>query len=122
MIEELIPFLFVISIAFFKSIADTLQHHFSISIFGRFKGNKFIDPSESNAFKKSLSALSRLLTGSFIDLWHISNSAMLMSAFIGIIYTTGVWFSWVTLLFMWLCYFVVFEFFYGFWLCFPPKK
>jgi hypothetical protein len=62
--------LFVIA-AMSKAVADTLQHHFSISIFGKLNP-KFWDPAVSSTKKLFWITKYRL------DAWHLANSAMIV--------------------------------------------
>jgi hypothetical protein len=127
---ELLIFGFIALMAFFKSIADTLQHHFSTSLFAKWTGNVWVDPKISWKEKYNFGLIQRYLRGTWFDLWHFSNSAMLMSAFGGfIIILRGAnipdnlcWRDSMLVLFMWLAYGVVFEFFYGIWQMLAPKN
>jgi hypothetical protein len=114
--------LFVVLMAFFKSLSDTLIHHFDTSVFKRWKGNKFVDSQVSWKEKYNYGLFVRWIRGTWGDLWHLSNSAMLTSAFVAFalaIQSDVVW--WHQVLIYWVVYGVVFEFFYGIWQIKKPK-
>lgn len=121
--ETLLILIFVILISFFKSIEDTLAHHFDTSLFGRWKGNKYIDPKVSWKEKYNYGWFIRLLRGTWFDLWHLVNTLELLSAYFGF------WFAFKTdfsiYLFIPMCFmshWIIFEFWYGFWQIFTPKN
>jgi hypothetical protein len=78
--------IYIILIAIFKAFSDCLKvDQFDNSIFSKFKGSKFWDIRVAekkyhtwNIFMYSLVCIS--------DAWHLSNTIMLSSAFIGIYY------------------------------------
>jgi hypothetical protein len=63
--------LFLILAGAFKAVADTLLHHYDISVFRR-KDRKFWDPSISWRYAKILR-----WTSYKMDAWHLFNSAMI---------------------------------------------
>lgn len=62
--------LFVMSAAIFKALADTVQHHFSSSIFRN---------SDANFFDPNISWKKPTILGYRVDFWHLANSAMIVS-------------------------------------------
>jgi hypothetical protein len=69
----MLPLIFIFLAAFFKAVADTLEHHCGISIFKRLNP-KFWDPDISYRHTKFLP-----LTRYRPDAWHLSNSLFLWS-------------------------------------------
>jgi hypothetical protein len=63
---------FIFFAALFKSVADTLQHHYDTSIF-KHKAPKFWNPAISYRYVKFLP-----LTKYRPDGWHLANSAMIV--------------------------------------------
>lgn len=59
--------------AFFKAVADTLQHHFDTSIFRNYD-YKWWDPNRSWRYIKFIP-----LTKYRPDAWHLANSLMIIS-------------------------------------------
>ena len=69
----LLPILFLVLAAFFKAVADTLQHHFETSIFKN-KDVRWWNPAFSWKYVKFLP-----FTKYRLDAWHLSNSLMIVS-------------------------------------------
>lgn len=66
----MIPVLFIVLAAFFKAVADTLQHHYSTSVFKNMKA-EWWDPAVSWRHVKTI-------FGYRPDAWHLANSAMII--------------------------------------------
>src|SRR5688572_6441304 len=65
--------------AFFKAVADTLQHHYYVSVFKNLNPNWW-DPNESWKYVKLLP-----LTGYRPDAWHLANSFMIVCFILAIV-------------------------------------
>jgi len=59
--------------AFFKAVADTLQHHYDISVFNKLDG-RWWNPEVSWKYVKFIP-----LTKYRLDAWHLANSLMIVS-------------------------------------------
>ena len=73
--------LFLVFLALLKAIADTLKipQVFESSIFYKYKGNSFIDPTSSYIKVSKYPKWKRLLTGSFYDLCHLVSSLYIIT-------------------------------------------
>lgn len=95
--------LFVIGAGFFNPIMDTLEHHFSTSIFKNLNP-KFWDPliSSDSAYR---------IGGYKIDAWHISKSAMIVCWCFAVVFYPG-GFNWIDFCFAGYFYNITFSLFY----------
>ena len=104
---SLASILFIAAAAIFKSIADTLQHHFDTSVFKN-KNPKWWNPMKSWAYVKFLP-----LTKYRPDAWHLANSAMIIS-FIAAVVAYKPQLPWYAEMAIGgLCFNLIFEFFYA---------
>ena len=99
--------LFIILAAIFKAIADTLVHHFDTSVF-KYKDRRFWDPSISWQYAHRLR-----FTSYPVDGWHISNSAMIVSFCLAIVFHHPVLKWWLELLIAGTLFNLVFNIFYN---------
>lgn len=72
--------LIILLAAIFKAIADTLQHHYSTSVFRKLP-YQYWNPNESWKYIKFIP-----LTKFRPDAWHLANSAMIVSFILAVIF------------------------------------
>lgn len=102
----MISLLFISLAAVFKAVADTLAHHFDISVF-RDKPRKYWDP---NIITKT----GPKIFGYPIDAWHISNSFQILSWFgFGLTYRATLEHWWLDLAAGGICFNLIFSLFYN---------
>lgn len=80
----------IVLAAFFKAVADTLQHHFGTSVF------RYLDPRFWNAEISWQYAHFLKFTRYRLDGWHLANSGMIVS-FIGAVAAAPAFPWWVIL-------------------------
>jgi hypothetical protein len=99
--------LFIFLAAVFKSIADTLQHHYYNSVFERFNQN-YWNPAISWKHVKFLP-----FTKYRPDAWHISNSLMIVSFLLAAAFNDLAWHPVVVVVALGLWYNLIFNLFYN---------
>jgi len=102
----LVTILFISLAAFFKAIADTLAHHYDNSIFRKLP-YQFWDANMSWKYIKIIP-----FTGYRPDAWHLSNSAMIISFIMGIVFYKPHYAWWIELLASGILFNIVFGIFY----------
>lgn len=75
-----LSYIFVALGAIFKAIADTLYHHFSISIFKNLDSH-YWNPTVSWEYIKVIK-----FTGYRPDAWHLANSSLIFSFILAIVF------------------------------------
>jgi hypothetical protein len=81
----ILTYIFLILAASCNAIMDTLQHHFSTSIFKN-KNPKFWNPNVSWQFVNFLP-----FTKYRADAWHLAKSVMVINICISIVFFNGYW-------------------------------
>jgi hypothetical protein len=79
-------YLFIVLAAICKAVADTLQHHFSTSVF-KYKDPRFWNPAVSWQHAHRIR-----FTKYPVDAWHLSNSLMII--FFCAAAVSGTYFKW----------------------------
>lgn len=102
----MLTILWLIVAAIFKAVADTLQHHFSSSVFKSSNPN-FWNPNESWKYARRVFSYP-------VDAWHLSNSFMIVAFILAAISHHQVIMTWwVECLLDGIVFILVFNFFYN---------
>lgn len=101
----MVTIILVILAALFKSVADTLEHHFDTSVFKKLKPELW-DPDRSTV-------KTWWITHYKIDPWHVANSMFIVSFILAAILNTLTWKWYLQLLVLGTVFNLVFEVFYS---------
>lgn len=93
--------------AFFKAVADTLQHHYYTSVFKKLNP-KWWDPAISWEYVDKIQ-----FTGYRPDAWHLSNSLMIISFLLAIIFYKNKHPRWIEFIIGGIVFNLVFGLFYS---------
>ena len=96
----------IIFAAFFKAVADTLQHHFETSIF-RKKDVRWWNPAYSWKYVNFIP-----FTKYRLDAWHLTNSLMIISFICLWVFGVHQFNWWIDLIAAGIIYNIAFSFFY----------
>lgn len=104
---HMVSLILIIAAAFFKSVADTLQHHYETSVFKNM-AYKYWNPNESWKYVKYIP-----LTKYRPDAWHLANTGMIFCFVFAAVFHSFVFVWWVEFGILGVAFYTVFNLFYN---------